>query len=681
MGLLPNDKFASEIMDYDELGSPPSSKSKQDSRARRAIEKHKSNHYLILLLALFGSCMIIADGVLTPAISVLSASTGLKRSLSKLAHLFSHSEVTQDHIDKALHKYVPVPTACAILVCLFTLQHYGTHKIGFLFAPIVVIWILCISGLGLYNLFHWNDHIIYAINPIYMFRFIKDIDISRWKLLGSIALCIAGSESMFADLGHFSKKSIKVTFVCLVYPALILCYAGQAAFISRNLGAFEDVVHLSETAPNRFIHHIFTVLSLFASAVGSQATITASFSIINQCQALGCFPRVKVIHTSDQIHGQVYVPDINWVLMVLSLAVTIGFHDVKQIANPTGLAIISGMLVTTCLMSLVIGLYWEKSFLFSICFLSFFGAVETFYLASCLLNFQKGTLSLVVLVVLTLAIMLTWHYGTFKRYKFDVENKVSVEWLTELSPGLGVSRVPGIGLIYSDIVTGIPAFFTHFITNLPAFHQVLIFVSFKSLPVPSIPPSKRYLIGRVGPKEYRIYRCIVRYGYSDGVRDTDDFENHIIHSIGEFISREEHDFEALTPMDRRMIVVGSPLENGNALIPSNLGNSETQSQLSNPSKSSRATVTRKKVRFMLPPNSPKLRLSVREELQELVEARERGTAYFVGQPHLTVREGSNFLKQILIKSYVFLDRNCREPPVALNIPHAALVEVGMVYIV
>ncbi|KAK3037001.1 hypothetical protein RJ639_029990 [Escallonia herrerae] len=490
---------------------------------------------------------------------------------------------------------------------------------------------------------------------------------------------------MFADLGHFSKKAIKVTFVCLIYPLLVLSYAGQTAYISKHLGDSKDVLHLSESVPKRNIYHAFTVLSLFASAVGSQATITASFSIINQCQAFGCFPRVKVIHTSDKIHGQVYIPDVNWILMVLSLAITIGFHDIVQMANATGLAVISGMLVTTCLMSLVIGLYWGKSLLLSACFLVFFGSVEAVYLSFCLFSFYKGAWCLVLLVVFSMIIMLSWHYGTMKRYQFDIENKLSVDWLTNLSPGLGVSRVPGIGFIYTDIITGIPAFFSHFITNLPAFHEVLIFVSFKSLLVPYISPGQRYLIGRVGPKEYKIYRCIVQYGYCDCIRDTDDFEDHIIQCIGEFISREEGDFEALTSPEEKMIAVGSSKADGSALIPltradsyigpASLATSGAQSPFGVPSESSCPPARRKKVQFVLPPNSPRMRVPVREELQELVDARESGTAYFLGQSHLTVREGANFLKQFLIMTYVFLDKNCREPPVALNIPHAALVEM------
>ncbi|KAK7358109.1 hypothetical protein VNO77_00030 [Canavalia gladiata] len=683
VGLLPSDRSANEVVLYEDTN--PNSKIKGDSRARRAIEKHKICHYLILFLALFGSCMTIGDAVLTPALSVYSASAGVQRSLSDiLKDIFASSPHAQDSVSKAL-RYVPVPAACFILVGLFMLQHCGTRRIGIIFAPIIAVWLLFIAAVGTYNVFRWDVKIIYKVSPVYIIKFIRNIDIGRWRLLGSVILCVAGSEAMFADLGHFSKKSIKVTFICLIYPLLVLCYAGQAAYISQNLDA-ENFNHLSQSMPSH-CKHLFIVLSLVSSAVGSQATITACFSIINQCLALNCFPRVKVIHTSKTIHGQIYIPDVNWLLMIFSLTVTVGFRDIVKIGNATGLAIICGMLVTTSLMSLIIALYWEKNLIVSVCFLVCFGFLETAYFSACLLQIHKGAWYLVLLLAVSLTIMLSWHYGTMKKYEFDLQNKVSTEWLIDISPGLGISRVPGIGFIYTDIVAGIPAFFSHFITNLPAFHQVLILVSFKSIPVPYVAESERYLIGRIGPKDYKIYRCIVRSGYCDHIGDTGDFEEQIIRSIGEFISIEQNDIESMISPDERMIVVGNSPLDGNALVPldeadSCMVSSESQiTPVDDPLESSSShDKKRKKVRFMLPDNSPKMRPSVRKELLELIDARESGSAYFLGQSHLVVRDGSNFLKRFLIMVYRFSEKNCREPPVALKIPHAALVEVGMLLI-
>ncbi|KAG9445030.1 hypothetical protein H6P81_016370 [Aristolochia fimbriata] len=608
--------------------------------------------------------------------SVFSASSALERSLSQLFHqLFSASPKREDSLSADLSKYVPLPSACAILIGLFTLQHYGTHKIGFIFAPIISLWLLFIGSVGAYNIFHWDRQVICALSPSYMYRFFKDGDKNRWRSLGGVLLCIAGSEAMFADLGHFSKKSVKFAFGFLVYPSLVLCYMGQTAHMSANDYNGQTIHFLGASMPGS-AHHGFTVLALFATAVGSQAAITGIFSIISQCLALGCFPRVKVVHTSNKIYGQVYIPDINWILLLLCLAITIGFRDIARIGNAAGLAIITGMLATTCLMSLIISLYWEKNILFSALFLTFFGAIEAMYFSACVLNFNKGAWFLIFFVVVLMVLMLAWHYGTMKKYEFDLHNRVCMEWLTDLGPSLGVARVPGIGFIYTDLVRGIPAFFSHFVTNLPAFHQVLIFVSYKSVPVPYVPPSSQYLIGRLGPKEYRVYRCVVRYGYCDTIRDKDNFEDLLIRRIGEFISVEDPDSEALTFSEGRMVVIGNLEEGRNAFIPhieSEVGQSSAmKTQLGSPPR-------RKRVRFLLPPESPRMRPSVREELQEIADARDYGTAYFLGKTHLSVRKGTNILKKIVLGIYIFLDKNCREPYVALNIPIAALVEVGMVY--
>ncbi|XP_042015632.1 potassium transporter 10-like isoform X2 [Salvia splendens] len=685
VGLIPSNSGSSKMLyhEEDEISSSPSQE-KTENKARKAIEKYKSCHYLLLFLALLGACMILSDAVLRPAISVLSATSSLGRSLAEISKVF-YSDKSKDHVTNAFKKYLPAPVACAILVGLFTLQHHGTKRIGCFFAPIIITWLLFISGFGLYNIIHYDAQILRAVSPVYMLRFLRKFNLRHGKLLSSTVLCIAGSEAMFADLGHFSKKSIKVTFICFVYPVLLLTYAGQAAFISKNLHA-DGAFHLSESIPNRDLEHIFAVLSLFASAVGSQATITAGFSIIHQCQALDCFPRVKVVHTSNKIFGQVYVADANWLFMVLSIAFTIGLHDTSKLARATGLSVTTCLLVTTCLMSLVIALYWEKHLFASVSFLLFFGSVEAIYLTSTLTSFFRGAWCLFILFVFFMTIMAAWHYGTLKKYESDVENKVSIEWLTDYSPRLGVSRVPGIGFVYSDVDTGIPAFFTHFISNIAAFHQVVVFVTFKASPVPYVHESRRYLIGRVGPTEYKMYRCIVRYGYHDNVRDTDDFEDDIIRSIGEFIMREEYDHEALNSPEGRMIVLGTPSNDGDGLITvadmsssecsSTVGVGESQRVLLDAPSSSG---NRKRVRFMLPPESPEMRVSVSQELGAMIDARESGTAYFLGQSHLMARQGSNLFKRLLVMTYVFLDKNCREPPVALNIPNAALLEVGTVY--
>lgn len=666
---LPNCQLADEELSaYNKDVILSDNKSSIGSSLKYTLEKHRVLQKMLLILALIGTCMVIGDGVLTPALSVFSAVSGMELSMSK------------EH-----HQYVEVPVACAILVFLFSLQHYGTHRVGFLFAPIVITWLLCISAIGVYNIFHWNPHVFKALSPYYMYKFLKKTQKGGWMSLGGILLCITGSEAMYADLGHFSQLSIKIAFTCLVYPSLILAYMGQAAYLSKHHNIESDYrIGFYVSVPEKLRWPVLAI-AILAAVVGSQAIITGTFSIIKQCSALGCFPRVKIIHTSSKIHGQIYIPEINWTLMLLCLAITVGFRDTKHMGNASGLAVITVMLVTTCLMSLVIVLCWHQSIFFAICFIIFFGSVEALYFSASLIKFLEGAWFPIALSFIFLVVMYVWHYGTLKKYEFDVQNKVSINWILSLGPNLGIVRVRGIGLIHTELVSGIPAIFSHFVTNLPAFHQVVVFLCIKSVPVPHVRPDERFLVGRVGPKEYRLYRCIARYGYRDIHKDDLEFEKDLVCSIAEFIRSEKpqcslgiEDVEC----DGKMTVVGTTSSNLDGIrmceddgdFSQMAGTSELK-ELKNPEK------LRKRVRFVVP-ESPRIDTDTREELQELMDAREAGMAFILGHCYVRAKSGSSLMKRLVINlGYDFLRRNSRGPTYALGIPCASTLEVGMIYLV
>ncbi|CAN4082474.1 unnamed protein product [Withania somnifera] len=518
-----------------------------------------------------------------------------------------------------------------------------------------------------------------------MYKFLKKTQRGGWMSLGGILLCITGSEAMFADLGHFSQLSIKIAFTFFVYPSLILAYMGQAAYLSKH-HVIESDYHIGfyVSVPEKLRWPVLAI-AILAAVVGSQAIITGTFSIIKQCSALGCFPRVKIVHTSSKIHGQIYIPEINWTLMMLCLAVTIGFRDTKHISNASGLAVITVMLVTTCFMSLVIVLCWHKNVLFAICFIFFFGSIEALYFSASLIKFLEGAWVPIVLSFIFLVVMYIWHYGTLKKYEFDVENKIPINWLLTLSPNLGIRRVRGIGLIHTELVTGIPAIFSHFVTNLPAFHQVLVFLCIKSVPVPHVRPEERFLVGRVGPKEYRVYRCIARYGYRDIHLDDVEFEKDLVCSIAEFIRSEERgqSFEAVEDIDNneRLTVIGTTSTHidGIRMCEDNGELTHVDTKDAEVIEISSPEVRRKRVRFLVP-ESPQIDLSIREELQELMEAREAGMAFILGHCYVRTKRGSSLIKKLAINiGYDFLRRNCRGPTYALSFPRASTLEVGMIY--
>ncbi|KAJ4838359.1 hypothetical protein Tsubulata_041368 [Turnera subulata] len=573
------------------------------------FDKYHSSRVVLLLVVMLGTSMVIGDGILNPSMS--------------------------DYI---------VLIACIIIVALFALQHYGTHRVGFLFAPILTAWLLCIAGIGIYNIFYWNPRVVNALSPFYIFAFFKEAGKAGWFSLGGVVLCITGAEAMFADLGHFSRVSIRTAFIGFVYPCMVLAYMGEAAYLSKNKYDLQSSFYKS--VPSPVFWPVFLVATL-ASVVASQAIISAIFSIISQCRALGCFPRVKIVHTSSSIHGQVYIPEVNWMLMLLCLAVIIGFRDISTIGNAYGLAVITMMFVTTLLMFLIITTVWKRSVFMAALFVTIFGTVELSYLGACVSKVHKGGWLPLVVSFLTLSLMSTWHYGTSRKQLFEVENKIELDSLLILEPGMGITRVPGICLVFSDLISGIPPMFAHFVTNFPAFHHVLVFVTRQCLMLPRVPVGDRFHVERIGPPGLCVFRCIARYGYKD-VTDSYDFETELIENISKFLKYEWSSRQVAAAMEK------SPLGAGDGMD------------------TSRGGVV-KKVRFQCLEESD-------EEVHELMEAKEAGVAYMMSNTCVIAREASSVLKKFVINIvYAFLRRNSRSAATSLGIPHAALIEVGMLY--
>ncbi|KAH7863901.1 hypothetical protein Vadar_023214 [Vaccinium darrowii] len=635
LSILPNQQEIDEKLS--EYAVEGSAETRQSSALKSFFEKHPKCCKVLLVFVLLGTCMTIGDGVLTPAISVLSAVSGVKLKFT------------------GLHENYIVTISCVILVGLFSLQHHGTHKVAFIFAPIVTIWLLCIGGIGIYNVIKWNPHIFYALSPVYMFKFLRSTGIEGWVSLGGVVLSITGVEAMFANLGHFSTLSIKVAFSFIVYPCLVLAYLGEAAFLSRH---HEDIQRsFYKAIPEPIFWPVFIVATC-AAVIGSQAVISATFSIISQCCALSCFPHVKIVHTSSKIYGQIYIPEVNWMLMCLCLAVTIGLRDSNMIGHAYGLAVTTVMFVTTCLMAMVMIIVWKKTIVTTFAFLVFFGSVELLYLSAALYKVPEGGWIPLVLSFIFMAIMFLWNYGTLKKYQFDVENKVSMNRILALGPSLGMVRVPGIGLVYTNLVTGVPAVFGHFVTNLPAFHQVVIFICIKSVQVPRVDEKERFLISRVGPKEYAMFRCIVRYGYKDLQQEDYDFENKLVYAIIQFVE----------------------VEGGGEMPP--VIESSPVLTLAHPNHEEKLVRSLKDFDVVIAGNKKLEGSCLKEESLEILKAREFGIAYILGNSHAKAKKSSSIFKKLAIDVvYAFLSKNCREPEVAMSVPHTSLLQVGMIYYV
>ncbi|KAJ7551310.1 hypothetical protein O6H91_06G009700 [Diphasiastrum complanatum] len=640
------------------------------SKIKKILEASYVAQQVLLIFVLLGTCMVIGDGILAPAISVLSSVHGLK---------VAHSAFPQGFI---------VILASIILVVLFSMQRFGTDKVGFMFAPVILIWFIFIGSIGVFNIVKHEPTILRALSPHYIVKFLQKKHLGGWYALEGIVLSITGAEAMFADLGHFTTRSIQIAFVTIVYPCLLAAYMGQAAFLTKYPDQVYDAFYNS--TPGSVYWPMFVVATL-AAIVASQATISATFSIVKQSVALGCFPRVKIVHTSNRFLGQIYIPEVNWILMILCLIVTAAFKTSTQIGNAYGIAVVGVMVVTTLLMTLIMVFIWQTHPVLVLLFFLVYMSVEVNYLFAVLFKAtSSGWVPLAVAAVL-LTVMYVWHYGTVKRYECEMQNKVSIGWILGLGPSIGLVRVPGIGLFYTDLAHGVPSIFSRFLTHLPALHSIVIFMCVKYLPVNTVPQEERFLVRRIGPKHYWIYRCAVRYGYKDLHKRDDVFENLLMESIASSIK-----MEALQANDVEESEYASSIDNVASI-------SRAETPPSSLPSATRLNI-QKRVRFVSSSSTNSESLEIRraapetngagtgdtisyppedagvnQQLNFLWKAKENGVVHILGKTRVIARTGSGLLRRLTINCvYTFLRKICRASDVIYHIPQESLLNVGMV---
>ncbi|KFK40811.1 hypothetical protein AALP_AA2G044000 [Arabis alpina] len=416
----------------------PTPELKRALSIKESLETKGYMKTLLLLLVLMGTSMIIGDGILTPAMSVMSAMSGLQGRI------------------KGFETNALVMSSIAILVALFSIQRFGTGKVGFLFAPVLALWFFSLGAIGIYNLLKYDITVVRALNPYYIVLFFKKNSKQAWPALGGCVLCITGAEAMFADLGHFSVRSIQIAFTFVVFPCLLLAYMGQAAYLINHPDASALIFY--ESVPKILFWPVFVIATL-AAMIASQAMISATFSCVKQAMALGCFPRLKIIHTSKKRMGQIYIPVINWFLMIMCILVVSIFRSTDHIANAYGIAEVGVMMVSTVLVTLVMLLIWQTNLFLALCFPLILGSVESIYLLAVLTKILEGGWVPLVFATCFLTVMYIWNYGSVLKYQSEVRESISMDFMRELGPSLGTIRIPGIGLLYNELDQGIPSIF------------------------------------------------------------------------------------------------------------------------------------------------------------------------------------------------------------------------------
>ncbi|MED6143656.1 putative potassium transporter 12, variant 3 [Stylosanthes scabra] len=673
VSMLPNRQQADEHISSFKL-KLPTPELERALKIKETLERKATLKNILLVLVLLGTSMIIGDGILTPAISVMSAISGLQGQV------------------KGFGTGALVGVSIVVLVALFSIQRFGTSKVGFMFAPVLALWFFSLGSIGLYNIFTYDVTVLRAINPAYVYYFFKNNGKGAWSALGGCVLCITGAEAMFADLGHFSVPAIQIAFTSVVFPCLLLAYMGQAAYLMKNPHSYSRIFY--DSVPESLFWPVFVVATL-AAMIASQAMISATFSCVKQSMALGCFPRLKIIHTSRKFMGQIYIPVMNWFLMIMCIIVVSIFQSTTDIANAYGIAEVGVMMVSTALVTLVMLLIWQTNLFLALCFPLVFGSVELIYMSAVLSKLFEGGWLPLAFATFFLSVMYTWNYGSVLKYRSEVREKISSDLMLDLGSNLGTLRVPGIGLLYNELVQGIPSIFLQFLLSLPAVHSTIVFVCIKYVPVPVVPQEERFLFRRVCPKDYHMFRCVARYGYKD-VRKEDHhaFEQLLIESLEKFLRREAQEAAlelegALTEDTDNVSVKSMDTEQhhpaGNDAdelrIPlmqgQNLAGEGTSSTLQEPESSA--------LPLALPSSymsSSAEDPSLEYELSALREAMESGCTYLLGHGDVRAKKNSFFFKKLVINYfYGFLRKNCRGGTANMKVPHTNIIQVGMTYMV
>ncbi|MCD7456621.1 hypothetical protein HAX54_032401 [Datura stramonium] len=520
--------------------------------------------------------------------------------------------------------------AVAILLLLFMFQRFGTEKVGNTFAPVLCVWFIFISGIGIYNFAKYDPTVIRALNPKYIIDYFKRNKKNAWISLGGVVMCITGGEALFADVGHFSVRSIQISMCCVTYPALILAYLGQAAFLRNHIDDVSDTFYKS--IPQSLYWPVFAV-AVLAAIIASQALISGTFAIIQQSLAMGCFPHVKIVHTSTKHHRQIYIPEINNILMLACVVVTLAFRTTEKLSNAYGIAVVFVMILTSCFLILVMIMIWKTHILFVIVYVLIIGTVELLYLSSVLYKFIQGGYLPLVFAMFLMFIMYVWNYVYRKKYLFELEHKVSPLKVRETVDETNYHRLPGLAIFYSELVHGIPPIFKHYVENVPALHSVLVFVSVKSLPISIVPVEERFLFRRVQPCDLYVFRCVVRYGYNDVRNEEEPLERLLVGRLKTFIR------------DESMLSINAAAESSNNRVSTEQSNMEME-----------------------------------RDIGVVERAYSDGVVHFVGEEDVVASKESNIAKRVVI-DYVFnfLKRNLRQSSKVFDIPHKRMLKVGMIY--
>ncbi|MDB5841654.1 MAG: potassium transporter Kup [Herminiimonas sp.] len=457
--------------------------------AMSSVTQKSRWHYPVMLLGMVGTGLLYGDGVITPAISVLSAIEGLGVATP------------------ALTPYV-LPLTIMILVALYMLQFKGTAGIGKWFGPIVVVWFTTLAGMGIVNIV-LNPEILHAVNPLYALQFLGRNGWLAFVVLGAIVLAVTGAEALYADMGHFGKRPVRLAWFMVAFPALSLNYFGQGALLLSNPDAVSNPFY-QQLGP--WSIYPLVVLSTMATVIASQATISAAFSITQQAISLGFLPRMRVIYTSDREIGQIYIPLVNWVQLTAVILAVVGFGSSSALASAYGIAATATMLTTTILTFFVVRYKWRYNLLLCWAATGFFFIIDIALFSATSLKIVSGGWFPLVISAFMVTLMLTWKTG--RELVFD-NLKLHAIPLNDFLQSLFVSpphRVEGTGIFFRAEGDGVPHAMLHNLLHNKVLHERTVFLTVFNADIPTVSAEDRI---QVIPLGHRCFQINVHYGFKD----------------------------------------------------------------------------------------------------------------------------------------------------------------------
>jgi len=443
----------------------------------------------IVALGLIGAALLYGDGIVTPAISVLSAVEGIEIATP------------------ALSEYV-VPITIVILVALFWIQERGTAAVGAVFGPVTLIWFLVLPCLGVYRMM---DHpsVVVALNPAHGWAFLAREGWTGFLLLGAVFLVVTGGEALYADMGHFGRKPIRLTWYCIVMPALFLNYMGQGALLLEDPKAVESPFY--HMAPDWALYPLI-VLSTGATIIASQALISGAFSVTRQATMLGFWPRVRVQHTSADEIGQIYVPSINWALMACTIALVLGFRSSSALAAAYGIAVTTTMLITTLLAYVVAVERWKWPKPWAVLLTSVLVVIDGAFVGANIVKIPQGGWFPLLVAAVMFTLMTTWRSGRVRLGERIMNQVVPIEDFLELLRVERIVRVPGTAVYMVSHPKGTPPPLMQNAFHHRAVHESVVLLTILIEDIPRVSDRERVTVEELSEGFVRV---IAHYGFME----------------------------------------------------------------------------------------------------------------------------------------------------------------------